>query len=94
MDISFLRRPQKPSQAELLEGLSELHIGECLRNYSIERWGFLFLDGTQWFLKMEFSNGHKPVRIDGNNDYLYNFNQLLSLLGIEDVQQDDSDEDE
>ena len=81
-------------KAELLDGLRKLHIGEWLRKYSIERWGVVFLEGTQWLLEMEFSNGHKPVIIDGDNDYPYNFGELLGLLGIEDVPQFYSDKNE
>lgn len=40
------------------------------------------MDGTQWELKIDFSNGHKPLRIYGSNAYPYNFHELMDLLGI------------
>ena len=45
--------------------------------------GCIVLDGTQWELKIYFSNGHKLVKIYGDNAYLYNFDRFQKLLGIE-----------
>ena len=63
----------------LFEALKDLHIGEWRRNYTTSR----FCDGTQWDLKICFSNGHKPVKIYGDNAYPYNFDRLLELFEIE-----------
>lgn len=47
----------------------------------------MVLDGTQWELEFEYSNGHKPVRFDGDNSYPYNFDKFQSLFGIDNVEE-------
>ena len=66
-----------------LKGLADLHIGEWRRNYDSSRWGDTVLDGTQWHLYIYYSNGRRPVKIEGSNDYPYNFDKLQKLLGID-----------
>lgn len=66
---------------DLLDGIRRLHIGEWLRFYSPQRWNMMVLDGTQWSLEIQFSNGYKTVKIEGDNDYPYNFDELQELLG-------------
>ena len=66
-----------------LKGLADLHIGEWRRNYDSSRWGDTVLDGTQWHLYIYYSNGRRPVKIEGSNDYPYNFDKLQELLGID-----------
>lgn len=72
--------------------LRDLHIGEWLRRYSTKRFGYTVCDGTQWELEFEYSNGHKPVRFDGDNSYPYNFDKLQMLFGIDVTEEDDEDE--
>jgi len=74
-----------------MAALRDLHIGEWRRKYSTQRFGYTGCDGTQWELEFEYSNGHKPVRIDGDNSYPYNFNKFQMLFGIDDT---DEHEDE
>ena len=71
------------SKDEFLDGLRELHIGEWRSKYDLRRFGCIVLDGTQWELEIYFSNGHKPVKIYGDNAYPYNFDRFQELLGIE-----------
>ena len=52
----------------LFEALKDLHIGEWLKHYNTRRFGIEVLDGTQWDLKICFSNGHKPVKIYGSRN--------------------------
>lgn len=66
------------SKEELLDGIRELHIGEWRSNY----YNNAVLDGTQWSLEIFFSDNHKTVKLDGSNDYPYNFNKFMELLGI------------
>lgn len=73
-----------------LEGIRKLNMGELMRSYSPKRFGFMVLDGTQWEIEIEYDNGHRNVRFDGDNTYPYNFNDLKVLFGIE----EDSEEDE
>ena len=67
--------------------LKELHIGEWRRHYTTKRFGYMVLDGTQWELEFEYSNGHKPVRFDGDNSYPYNFDKFQKLFGIDDIEE-------
>lgn len=72
------------NKAEFLEAIGDLHIGEWRKHYNTRRFGIEVLDGTQWDLEICFSNGHKPVKIYGDNAYPYNFDRLLELFEIED----------
>ena len=76
-----------------IAALKDLHIGEWRRRYSTKRFGYTVCDGTQWELEFKYSNGHKPVRFDGDNSYPYNFDKFQMLFGI-DVTEEDEDEDE
>ena len=66
----------------LIEGLAKLYIGEWRREYEPKRFDFAICDGTTWNLNIYFSNGHRPVKIDGCNNYPYNFARLLELFKI------------
>lgn len=66
-----------------LDEIKDLHIGEWRRNYDPSRWGYAVLDGTQWHLYTYYSNGRRGVKIEGSNDYPYNFNRLLELFNVE-----------
>lgn len=68
---------------EFLEQIDSLRIGEWRNNYNTKRFGIMVMDGTQWHLEIYFSNGHKPVKIYGDNAYPYNFDRLLELFEIE-----------
>lgn len=70
-----------------IAALKELHIGEWRRHYTTKRFGYMVLDGTQWELEFEYSNGHKPVRFDGDNSYPYNFDKFQKLFGIDDIEE-------
>lgn len=68
---------------EFLEELKYLHIGEWRKHYNLKRFRMYVCDGTQWDLEIYFSNGHKPVKIYGDNAYPYNFNRALELFDID-----------
>ena len=74
-----------------MDALRDLHIGEWRRRYSTERFGYTVCDGTQWKLEIEYNNGHRPVRFNGDNSYPYNFDKFQMLFGI-DVTEEDEDE--
>lgn len=78
----------------LLDGLADLHIGEWRRRYDPSRWGYMVCDGTQWHFYIYFSNGKRPVKIEGSNDYPYNFNSLLELFDIESSWTEDDETEE
>ena len=74
-----------------IAALRGLYIGEWLRRYSTKRFGYTVCDGTQWELEFEYSNGHKPVRFDGDNSYPYNFDKFQRLFGIDDTGEDEDE---
>lgn len=73
------------SKVTFITALANLHIGEWRRRYTTQRFGYTVCDGTQWKLEFEYNNGHKPVRIDGDNSYPYNFDKFQMLFGIDDT---------
>lgn len=83
--LVLLNKKEEPfTKSTFLEALRELHIGEWRRYYTTDRFGYEVLDGTQWELEFEYSNGHKSVRFEGDNSYPYNFQSLERLFGIRD----------
>lgn len=72
------------SKEEFLDGLRDLHMGEWRRRYTPERFGYTVLDGAQWSLEIEYSNGMKKRCFSGSNSYPYNFDKLRELFGIGD----------
>ncbi len=71
------------TKEEFLDSFTELHVGEWHKHYRPERFGYLVLDGTQWELTVEYSNGRKAFTSGGSNSYPYNFRKLTELFGIE-----------
>ena len=81
------------SKDDFLDELRELHIGEWRKNYSPRRFGYVVMDGTQWDLEIQFSNGRKPLKIYGDNAYPYNFDKFRELMGMDpyDIEDDEDD---
>lgn len=75
-------------KASFLEEFKRFHIGEWRRNYNTKRFGYTVLDGTQWELKIHYSNDKKPVKIYGDNAYPYNFDRLKDLLMCDDSEEE------
>ena len=73
--------------------MADLYLGEWRKNYDPSRFGYAVLDGTQWHLYLYFSNGHKPLKIHGSNDYPYNFDRLLDHLNIDPWAREDEEND-
>ncbi len=69
---------------DFLDRLDSINIGEWSRNYDSRKFGCFVMDGTKWQLNIYYSNGHRPIKIYGDNAYPYNFAHLLDLFGIED----------
>ena len=78
---------------DFLSCLADLDIGDWRKHYDTRRFGYDVMDGTQWHLYIYFSNGHKPLKIEGNNAYPYNFNKLTVLINIDpnSLQSDDEE---
>lgn len=68
---------------EVLDALKELHIGEWEKYYDPMRFGYCVMDGTQWSVTFEYSNGKDALEISGNNDYPYNFNEFAEIFDAE-----------
>jgi hypothetical protein len=68
---------------EFFDELRRLRIGEWRKKYSPDRYGILVMDGTSWTLDLYYRDRNKPVRIQGDNAYPYNFDKLLSLFNVE-----------
>lgn len=86
-DPSFILDPGKPvppiRTLEDLGGyLREIHVEEWMPEYWPDRFGVSVLDGTQWSLKIEFSNGHPAWESFGSNSYPYNFDDFQRLFGL------------
>ena len=48
-------------------------------------------DGTHWELEFEYTNGYKPVMLDGDNSYLYSFDKIRMLFGIDETEEDEDE---
>lgn len=83
------------TKGEFLDELNSLHIGEWRSSYSLKRFGYEVLDGTQWELEILYKNGAKPFKSYGDNAYPYNFDEFKELLVIDtSVNEDEEDIDE
>ena len=67
---------------ELIEELMSLHLERWRRHYDLYRYGMAVMDGESWELKLFFSNGHRPLRITGDNAYPFDFYHLEDVLGL------------
>ncbi len=81
------------TKEEFWDEFRNLHIAEWRTNYNLQRFGMAVLDGIQWELSISFSNGHRTVKICGDNAYPYNFDRLKELFGV-DLVVDDADEED
>lgn len=68
-------RPE--SKRELLDAFREFHIGEWKHKYVDPN----VLDGTQWELVIEYSNGRKPAKYYGSNAFPFNFDEFSEFMG-------------
>ncbi len=86
-DPSLIQDPEKPilmikTLEDLGDYLQELHMEEWMPEYWPDRFGVSVCDGTQWSLKIEFSNGHPAWEAYGSNSYPYNFDDFQKLFGL------------
>lgn len=79
-------RPE--TKQELLDTFREFHIGEWKHNYVDPN----VLDGTQWELVIEYSNGKKPAKYYGSNAYPFSFDEFSEFMG--DIHCSDDEEEE
>ena len=79
------------TKSDFLYELKQLYIGEWRKSYTTERFGYTILDGTQWNLEIEFSNGMNTFKSSGDNSFPYNFDEFQKLMGIN-IDEDMEDE--
>lgn len=68
-------RPE--TKQELLDAFREFHIGEWKHKYVDPD----VLDGTQWELRIEYSNGRRPAEYYGSNAFPFNFDEFAEFMG-------------
>ena len=68
------------TKQEFIEKISDLHIGEWRRNYSLSRFGYPDNEEAHWDLEISFSTDDPPVRIHGAGVHPYNYNNLLGMF--------------
>lgn len=84
---------EKPmDKEEVIWLLSRLYIGEWKTYYDPKRFGYFVLDGTQWNVSFEYSNGYKTVEFAGSNDYPYNFSEFIDIFGLDGDMEIEEDE--
>lgn len=81
------------SVREFMDGIASLHLGEWRKKYTPKRFGYEVLDGTQWELEVQYNNGQKPFNVYGDNIYPHNFSGFLSLLGIDEQEDGENEND-
>ena len=65
------------TKKELLDAFREFHIGEWKHKY-VDPY---VLDGTQWGLEIEYSNGRKTAKYYGSNAFPFNFDEFSEFMG-------------
>lgn len=69
-------------KSQFISDLKSLNLGEWKKTYSLI--GLIAMDGVEWELELEYTDGSKKTRITGSNAYPYNYDELLKVLGMED----------
>ena len=80
---SHIVEEQVETREELLNRLRDVHLEEWKKTYSPKPYGMYILDGTQWDLKLEYSDGIRPVKYEGDNVFPWNFEELCALFGVD-----------
>ena len=84
---------EKPmDKEEVIWLLSRLYVGEWKKYYDPKRFGYCVMDGTQWNVSFEYSNGYKTVEFAGSNDYPYNFSEFIDIFGLDEDMEIEEDE--
>ena len=81
--FSYDQKQSALDREEVMDALKELHRGEWEKYYDPMRFGYCVLDGIQWSVTFEYSNGKDALEISGNNDYPYNFNEFAEIFDAE-----------
>ena len=86
-DPSLIQNPTKTplvikNLEDLADYLKEIHLEEWMPEYWPDRFGVAVCDGTQWHLKIKFSNGQPLWESFGSNSYPYNFDDFQKLFGL------------
>ncbi len=87
---SHIVEEQAETREELLNRLRDVHMEEWKKTYSPKPYGMYILDGTQWDLKLEYSDGIRPAKYTGDNVFPWNFEELCALFGVDWTRYEDS----
>lgn len=79
---------RQETRQELLDAFREFHIGEWEHKYVDPD----VLDGTQWELRIEYSNGRKPAEYYGSNAFPFNFDEFSEFMGDVPYSEDEDEE--
>lgn len=71
------------NKSELLQSLSELHIGRWRSRYDLSRASIFVCDGVYWSLEVCYSNGERTRKFSGSNRFPDNFERLLKIFDLE-----------
>ena len=88
---SLIVEEQVETREELLNRLRDVHLEEWKKTYSPKPYGMYILDGTQWDLKLEYSDGIRPVKYEGDNVFPWNFEELCTIFGVDWTRYEDRD---
>lgn len=81
--IDLLDKWNQPyTKSSFLAEFHTIHVEEWDKSYSLRKFGYEILDGTQWELTIYYDDGIALVNYSGNNHYPYNFDQLTKLFNI------------
>lgn len=89
---SLLVEEQVETREELLNRLRDVHLEEWKKTYSPKPYGMYILDGTQWCLKLEYGDGVRPVKYEGDNVFPWSFEELCALFGMDWTRYGDRDD--
>ena len=82
-DLARISYVEKMLKEPLILGLKDLNVLKWRRNFVPNSFDYPIDTTVSWYLNIYFSDGQKPVKICGCNNYPRNFEGLLNLLNIE-----------
>ncbi len=85
-DFSKTSYVEEMCKESFIFGLTELNLMKWRSDYSPQTFNYPICNTASWFLKIFFSNDHRPVEICGCNNYPRNFEGLMKLFDVKIVE--------
>ena len=82
-DFDKISYDEEICKERIVSGLQTLNVLKWRRNYVPPNFDFPICVTVSWYLNIYFSDGHRPVKICGCNNYPHNFEGLLKLFDID-----------